>query len=282
MTMTRAAVALAPVLLVAACSPGSGDGTTLDAAPGASGDDAAGGGGHTSGPLNFIFILSDDQRADTLQCMPKLRQRTDARGLEFARSYATTSLCCPSRTSILTGQYSHNHGVLNNGGEVDDEQFGGAGLFRALGNEEETFARWLKAEGAVLRGVGVEASHGGFEGWGYAAGWHAEGQRVDFPVEVPAAGDYLLRFRYAAGAGDALRVISIDGVHLRDAKRFAGTTGWDDYREATEVAHLGAGPSIVTVAYRNAERSANYLNLDRLSLEPATSALTARSPARSP
>ncbi len=125
--------------------PGSGSST--DASPGASRDGGGGDGPRPSGPLNFIFILSDDQRADTLQCMPKLQRRVDTRGLEFDRSYATTSLCCPSRTSILTGQYAHNHGVLNNGGEVDDEQFGGAGLFRALGNEEETFARWLKAEG---------------------------------------------------------------------------------------------------------------------------------------
>ena len=125
----------------------------------------------------------------------------------------------------------------------------------------------VQAEDAVLRGVGVEASHRGFDGWGYAAGWHAEGQRVDFAVEVPAEGDYTLGFRYAAGAGDALRAISIDGAHLVDAERFTATSGWDDYQEVTEVAHLGAGRSVVTVAYRDALGSDGYLNLDRLSLD---------------
>jgi N-acetylglucosamine-6-sulfatase len=150
MTLTRAAaIALVPALLAAACKGSVAGGGAADASSGQSGDGSAGDGdgGPSSGPLNVIFILTDDQRADTLSCMPKLRQRAYARGLEFDRSYATTSLCCPSRSTILTGQYSHNHGVLNNGGEIDDEQFGGAGLFRALGNEEETFAKWLKADG---------------------------------------------------------------------------------------------------------------------------------------
>ncbi len=127
----------------------------------------------------------------------------------------------------------------------------------------------VQAEDAVLRGVGIEANHAGFEGWGYAAGWHADGQRVDVAIEVPAAGDYTLRLRYAAGAGDAVRLIEIGGVQLRQARRFAATAGWEDYREATETVHLAAGRVTVSLVYRSALGSDGFLNLDRLSLEPA-------------
>ena len=127
----------------------------------------------------------------------------------------------------------------------------------------------IQAEEAVLRGVGVEAQHGAFEGWGYAAGWNADRQRVDFPIEVPTAGAYRLRLRYAAGAGDAVRLVAVDGVPVREARRFEATDGWADYREATEVVELAAGRAIVSLVYRDALGSAGYLNLDRLSLEPA-------------
>lgn len=79
--------------------------------------------------------------------MPKLARRMERGAVHFTRSYATTSLCCPSRTTILTGQYAHHHGVRNNGGEIDDEQFGGADLFRELGIDEHTAARWLRHGG---------------------------------------------------------------------------------------------------------------------------------------
>ena len=105
------------------------------------------GGGVSDGAPNVLFVLTDDQRDDTLACMPKLADRIARQGLRFARSYATTALCCPSRTSILTGQYARNHGVRNNGGEVDEENFGGAGLFVELENQEHTIARWLHRAG---------------------------------------------------------------------------------------------------------------------------------------
>jgi arylsulfatase A-like enzyme len=62
---------------------------------------------------NILFILSDDQRYDTMSSMPILRALM-AEGTTFSRAYVTTPLCCPSRSSILSGQYAHNHGVLGN------------------------------------------------------------------------------------------------------------------------------------------------------------------------
>lgn len=64
---------------------------------------------------NVLIILTDDQRADqTLQVMPKTRRWFQREGTRFARAFATTPLCCPSRASILTGRYAHNHGIQTN------------------------------------------------------------------------------------------------------------------------------------------------------------------------
>jgi arylsulfatase A-like enzyme len=62
-----------------------------------------------------LIIVTDDQRADaTLELMPATRKWFVHRGRTFTQAYATTPLCCPSRSSILTGQYAHNHGVRKN------------------------------------------------------------------------------------------------------------------------------------------------------------------------
>lgn len=65
-------------------------------------------------------------------------------GISFTNALATTSLCCPSRASILRGQYSHNTGLINNG---NDEPGGGAKFFRKSGLEDETIATILQDEG---------------------------------------------------------------------------------------------------------------------------------------
>ncbi len=65
---------------------------------------------------NIVLIVTDDQRADTLWAMPLLREHVVDRGVEFSNSFTSTSLCCPDRASIFTGQYAHNHGVTSNAG----------------------------------------------------------------------------------------------------------------------------------------------------------------------
>ena len=67
------------------------------------------------GRPNVLIVLTDDQRADgTLEVMPSLRRLYGERGTTFVNAYATTPLCCPSRASIFSGRYAHNHEVLKN------------------------------------------------------------------------------------------------------------------------------------------------------------------------
>jgi len=70
---------------------------------------------------NIVFILSDDHRYDALSMLghPFLKTpRFDAlaqNGILCENAFVTTSLCAPSRASILTGQYTHRHEVIGNG-----------------------------------------------------------------------------------------------------------------------------------------------------------------------
>lgn len=61
-------------------------------------------------PPNILILVTDDQRHGTMRAMPKTR-RIFKRGVRFSRGMVTTPLCCPSRVSIFTGQYVHNHRV---------------------------------------------------------------------------------------------------------------------------------------------------------------------------
>lgn len=69
---------------------------------------------------NLVFILGDDHRYDMMSCMghPWLKtphlDRLARGGVRLENAFVTTSLCSPSRASILTGQYGHAHGVLDN------------------------------------------------------------------------------------------------------------------------------------------------------------------------
>lgn len=63
---------------------------------------------------NILLIVSDDQRAGTMDYMPLTKARIFEEGVTFDNALVTTPLCCPSRASILTGMYAHNHGVYIN------------------------------------------------------------------------------------------------------------------------------------------------------------------------
>ena len=71
-------------------------------------------------PPNIILIITDDQRAGTLNFEGNLQIRTprlDAlarEGAYFSRAYVPTPRCAPSRASLLTGRYPHHHGVIAN------------------------------------------------------------------------------------------------------------------------------------------------------------------------
>ncbi len=77
---------------------------------------------------NIVFILSDDEDLKSHAFMPKTKVLLQDKGTVFENYFVTASLCCPSRASILRGQYPHNTKVQGN---VWPE--GGFAKFRAMG-----------------------------------------------------------------------------------------------------------------------------------------------------
>ena len=78
-------------------------------------------------PRNVVYILSDDHRYDFMGFMNKVKflktpnmDRMAREGAHIENAFVTTSLCSPSRASILTGQFSHRHGVVDNNSRVPE------------------------------------------------------------------------------------------------------------------------------------------------------------------
>ena len=74
----------------------------------------------TSGRPNVVLIISDDQGATDYGFMGHAHVRTPhldrlaAESLTFPRGFVTTSLCCPSLATIITGLYPHQHRITGN------------------------------------------------------------------------------------------------------------------------------------------------------------------------
>lgn len=72
---------------------------------------------------NFVIMMTDDQRYDSMSCAgneilqtPNMDRLADG-GMRFVNMFVTNSLCAPSRATLLTGLYSHAHGVIDNKGQ---------------------------------------------------------------------------------------------------------------------------------------------------------------------
>jgi arylsulfatase A-like enzyme len=106
---------------------------------------------------NIVFIMTDDQDVESVRYMPRVRELLAAQGVTFENSFVTSSICCPSNVTALTGQYTFNHGVLNN--ILPDGGFQKFLNMRTDGNpatqgDESTLATWLDDAGYHTGRVG--------------------------------------------------------------------------------------------------------------------------------
>ena len=110
---------------------------------------------------NIVVVLADDLDVPTTLMLPRLPDLVENKGISFTRAYATQPLCAPSRASILTGQYTHNHGVTGN-----EPPSNGFVLFRR--HEGATLATWLKSAGYQ---TGLVGKYMNAYAWGAGEGY---------------------------------------------------------------------------------------------------------------
>jgi N-acetylglucosamine-6-sulfatase len=110
-------------------------------------------------PQNVVVIMTDDQNVDSLPVMRKLMRFPDGSWVHFVNAVANDSICCPARATVLTGQYSHHTGVINNGlgDRLDDSNtlpvwLDGAGYRTGLVGKYLNGYPWSKGAGYVPPG----------------------------------------------------------------------------------------------------------------------------------
>lgn len=115
-------------------------------------------------PLNVVYILSDDHRYDVMGFAGHPWVETPAMdamardGVYFKNAMVTTSLCSPSRASVLTGQYMHNHGVVDNNVLTPDDTTFFPEYLQAAGYQTAYFGKWHM-------GGHSDAPRPGFDKW---------------------------------------------------------------------------------------------------------------------
>jgi arylsulfatase A-like enzyme len=105
---------------------------------------------------NFVYIFTDDQRWDALSVVqreqgdkarfPWLRtpnlDRLANEGVRFRNAFVVNSLCAPSRATLVTGQYGHVNGVVNNHTPHPDGNLSLPALLRPAGYVSAYIGKW--------------------------------------------------------------------------------------------------------------------------------------------
>src|SRR5439155_1083288 len=169
---------------------------------------------------NILFILSDDQRWDTTdgknglsgaEVMPRTRAELADQGVEFNEAFMTTPLCCPSRSSILSGQLAHRTGVYKNGGNN-----GGADDF----DDTSTLAIWLQNAGYRTSLIGKYLN-------GYNTPWDTSLDQIRIDqLEMLQAVDEAIGGSTTFGITGIMQILRDLGVADRTFVLYFSDNGW--------------------------------------------------------
>jgi N-acetylglucosamine-6-sulfatase len=103
-------------------------------------------------PPNILLIISDDQPFYTGKYTPAIINEIFAKGTTFSDAFLSTSLCCPSRASILTGLYAHVHAVISNSEQLTNTTFFQAIDTANLGYRTAMVGKYLNSQSGDCRG----------------------------------------------------------------------------------------------------------------------------------
>ncbi len=164
-------------------------------------------------PPNIIVLLSDDHRHDFMSCVsnapafletPHL-DRMAREGARMANAFVTTSLCSPSRASILTGQFMHRHRVVDNQRPVPPgTTFFPAHLQRA-GYRTAFVGKWHM-------GHDTDAPQPGFDHW---AGFRGQGDYFDPQLNIDGT-----HRKFAGYTADVLTDVALEWMKAQTNRPF--------------------------------------------------------------
>lgn len=168
-------------------------------------------GGTAAPPRNIIFILSDDHRWDWLGFMPEAPDfletpnldRLAREGAHLRNAFVSTSLCSPSRASILTGQYMHHHGVVDNQRPEPDGIRFFPEYLRTANFTTAFIGKWHMGHDSDER-------RKGFDHW---AAFRGQGDYFDPTLNIDGE-----RNQFKGYSTDILTDIALDWLRRRDGK----------------------------------------------------------------
>jgi arylsulfatase A-like enzyme len=173
---------------------------------------------------NVILVVADDLDVPLYHQLTRLPNIPGGR--HFEEAFVTTPTCCPSKASMLRGQYAHSHGVYGN-----NPPNGGMARAKQLGIESCTLATWL-------HGAGYETSFIGRYFVGY--GW-----RDVPPSYIPPGWDHWMARVDKSAAGYEDIAFSVDGQE----RTIAGNTDVASLAEAKRlIAAAGDRPYFMMIA----------------------------------
>ena len=119
---------------------------------------------------NIVVLMTDDQTVESMRVMTNVNTLLAARGTTFTNNFASFPLCCPSRSTYITGQYGHNHTIMGNAPPA-------GGYEKLAPTHSNTLPAWLRAAGYHTVHVGKYLN-----GYGRAR-----------PTEIPAGWTRVVR-----------------------------------------------------------------------------------------
>ncbi|MCX6365444.1 MAG: sulfatase-like hydrolase/transferase [Armatimonadetes bacterium] len=220
---------------------------------------------HASRP-NIIVIYTDDQRWDALGVVQKEQgskgrfpwfktphlDKLAAEGTRFRNAFVVNSLCAPSRATLLTGQYGHTNGIVNNHTPFSEKNTTVATLLRSAGYKTGYVGKWH---------MGNQRERPGFD---FAASFIGQGKYDDCPFVVngkdtPTKGwvddvstDYALQFMKESAGKPFFLVLGFKSAHgpFSPPQSHANDYASD---EARPVPNLGLAPGYAPERKGNAD-----------------------------
>lgn len=161
---------------------------------------------------NIVFILIDDLRHDTFGFMghpfvetPHV-DRLARGGARFTNAFVTTSLCSPARASFLTGQYMHNHKVVDNQSRIPEGTVTFPQLLQQSGYRTAFIGKWHM-------GGTSDAPRPGFDRW---VSFRGQGTYAPERHSLNVNGDQVPRTKYMT---DELTDYAVDWLNEQDVDK---------------------------------------------------------------